>query len=340
MQYLVNARGEIDPAAFGAWMRIVSNLVTNTDYNRPEDLRRSLAGLRDLAPRMDDITRHLAGPEGDVRGFFRDQVAEERIKAHLIELGEGWPERIDRAEHHPYFRGQIGFLLRFCGFDLDDPDAQIARLDAAAARDLSGAFEHYLACAVQMFDDLVMAPSGRGRLWERALLAIGDFLPLIGRNHSLLVAAQDEAWSWKRLLRSAAAGGRGGRVLKDLWDRLGEPASFEADLADIIASGHETDPWRAAILTTPEVYDYGLYRMLRFSSENRVYLLRKSQMNGKHAELFSFFLFEDLKAAPKPLSLSVSYYEIDFDRRRAGPVPLAPFWHRGRYLLPLLPGRA
>ncbi|MBB3355565.1 hypothetical protein FHT70_005528 [Rhizobium sp. BK049] len=309
VQYLVHARGEIDTAAFGAWMRVVSNLVTNTDYNRPEDLRRSLAGLRDLAPWMDEITRHLAGPEGDVRGFFRDQVAEERIKAHLIELGDGWPERIERAEHHPYFRGQIGFLLHFCGFDLDDPDAEIARLDAAAARDLCDSFEHYLSCAVQMFDDLVMDPPGSGRRWERALLAIGDFLLFIGRNYTLLVPAQDEAWSWKRLLRNAAAGGSEGQVLKDLWERLGEAAAFEANLADVIASASDIDPWRAAILTTPAVYNYGLYRMLRFSDEGRVYLLRKSQMNGKHAELFTYCLYEDLKNAPEPLSLTVDYYE-------------------------------
>ena len=48
VQYLVHAQGEIDPTAFEAWMRVVSNLASNTDYNRPEDLRRSLAGLSGL----------------------------------------------------------------------------------------------------------------------------------------------------------------------------------------------------------------------------------------------------------------------------------------------------
>jgi hypothetical protein len=83
-----------------------------------------------------------------VRGFFRDQVEEEQIKAHLIGFGDGWPERICRAERHPYFRGQIGFRLRCCGLNLNETDAELVRLDAAAA--------------------------------------------------------QDEAWSWKRLLRNAA----------------------------------------------------------------------------------------------------------------------------------------
>ena len=258
---------------------------------------------------MNDIIRHISGPDGDVRGFFRDQVAEERIKARLIACGDGWPERIDRAERHPYFRGQIGFLLCFCGLNLNEPNAELGRLDAVAAQELSAPFEHYLACAAQMFDALVKDPKSAGRLWERALLAVGDFLPLVGRNHSLLTTAQDEAWSWKRLLRNAAAGGRQGNVLRVLWDRLEETSSFAADLAKNIELEPNIDPWRRAILATPAVYGYGLYRMLRFSDDGGVYLLRKSQMNGRHAELFTYCIFENLKTTSKPFALTASYYE-------------------------------
>ena len=309
VQYLVHAHGEINPAAFSDWMRVVSNLSTNTVYNRPDDLRRSFAGLRDLAPWMDDIVRHLAGSEGDVRGFFRHQVAEERIKAHLLGLEDGWPERIDRAEQHPYFRGQIGFLLRLCGVDLDDPDTQIVKLDATAARALGDPFEHYFACAAQMFDDIVKDPKRAGRLWERALLAVGDFLLPVGRNYSLLTSAQDEAWSWKQLLRNSAAGGREGMALKELWARLREPASFESDLINIVESEHNLDPWREAIVGTPSVYDYSFYKMLRFSEDGGIYLLKRSQMNGRHTELFTYCLHEDLKASPDPLWLMLGYRE-------------------------------
>jgi hypothetical protein len=308
-QYLVHSPGEFYPAAFNAWMRVVSNLATNTDYNRPEDLRRSFAGLRDLVPAMNDILSHLTSSDGDVRGFSRDQVAEERIKAHLIGFENGWPERIDRAERHAYFQGQIGFLLCCCGINLNEVDAELLRLDEATSNDLVGPFEHYLGCAAQMFDDLVNDPNGNGRLWERALLAVGDFLPLIGRNYSLLITAQDEAWSWKRLLRNAATGGQPNQVLKDLWDRLGEKNSFATELSKIIASESDIDDWRSSILATPAVYDYGLYRMLRFSDSGGVYLLRKSQMNGRHAELFTYCLYEDLKVAPEPLTVMIGYYE-------------------------------
>ena len=309
VQYLVRAHGEVDSAAFNDWMRVVFNLASNTDYNRTEDLRRSFAGLRDLAPQMNDITRHLAGPGGDVRGFFRYQVAEERIKAHLLEYGGDWPERINKAEQHRYFKGQIGFLLRFCGVNLDDPDEELARLDAEAAGALGAPFERYFACAAQMFDHIEDDPDGAGQLWGRALLVVGDYLLRVGQNKSLLTPALNVVWSWKRLLRNAGEGLREGYVLKELWDRLGPPVSFETDLVNIIESESNIDPWRRAIVATPAVYDYGRNKMLRFSYEGGIYLLRKSQMNGRHAELFTYCVYEDLKAQEDSLAFTVTYRE-------------------------------
>lgn len=310
-QFLVHSPGEIDSNAFDAWMRVVSNLATNTDYNRSEDLRRSFAGLRDLTPWMNDILDHLASSVGDVRGFAREQVAEERIKASLIGFGGVWPDRLDGAERHTYFRGQIGFLLRCCGFKLGEVDAELERLDTATANEIVEPFEHYLACASQMFDDLTKNPRGHGRLWERALLAVGDFLPYVGRNRSLLTTSYDEAWGWKRLLRNAASGGQSSQVLKALWDQLEDLDSYTADLGEVIDSASEIDPWREAIIRTPSIYDYGIYRMMRFSVSGGIYLLRKTQMNGKHAELFSYCLHEKLASEMKVYGFLTSYCEVN-----------------------------
>ena len=312
VQYLVHAHGEeIDPSTFNDWMRVVFNLAANTDYNESGDLRRSLAGLRRLVPHMNDITRHLAGPECDVPGFSRDQVKEERIKAHLLEFGEDWPERIHRAEQHSYFQGQIGFVLHFCGINLDDLEAEFVRLDVATVRPLGAIFEHYFTCAAQMFDDIENEPRGAGRLWERALLAIGDFLIDGSLNRSLLKQTRRAAdwWSWKRLLRDAATDKNKGRYLKELWDCLKERDSFVSDLTKIIETKTDIEAWREIIISTPSVYGYGDYAMLRFSTEERVYLLKKSQMNGRHAELFTYCLHEYLRTRKGPFSLTLDYKE-------------------------------
>ncbi len=110
-------------------------------------------------------------------------------------------------------------------------------------------------------------------------------------------------------------------MLKELWDRLEGPATFADNLSTIIDSASDIDPWRAAILATPSVYEYGERRMLRFvvdsdSDGEYVYILKKSQMNGTHAELFTYCLYENLKVEyenlgveSKHLALKIDYHE-------------------------------
>ena len=59
------------------------------------------------------------------------------------------------------------------------------------------------------------------------------------------------------------------------------------------------EAWREAFVRTPEAIAYCGYEAIRWNAPDDVYLLRKSQMNGAHAELFSFCLF---KKVLRPLS--------------------------------------
>ena len=260
---------------------------------------------------MKEINCYLAKPGHHVEGFSTLQVAEERLKARLLGLETGWDERIYKAEQHKYFRGQIGFLLRFCQVNLNDRDvdSELKRLNARIATTLVSPFERYLACAANMFDDIVIGRGRGGRLWERALLVVGDFLLPIGRNYSLLTPATGVPWSWKRLLRNAAEGESEGQVLKTLWDRIGLATDFATELTKIVnADNPKIEPWRESIASTPAVYTYGRYRMLRFEVD-KIYLLRKSQMNGHHAELYTYCLYAQLKARAKLVALTVDYRE-------------------------------
>ena len=107
--------GSIDPAAFQEWMRICCNLSVNSEYNRADDLRRSIAGLNQMLEHSEDLLRYFAGAQDPVRGFSEPQIAEEKAKAELILAHAEWRALIDRAEAHGYFRAQIGFLIEFSG---------------------------------------------------------------------------------------------------------------------------------------------------------------------------------------------------------------------------------
>jgi hypothetical protein len=255
---------------------------------------------------MAKIKDYLVQPDADIRGFSQLQVAEERLKAQLINLGAGWPERIIRAEQHRYLKGQIGFLLRFTEIDLEDVDSELALLDLGRANAIEQKFEHYLACVTQMLQDLEGA-GAEGRTWELALVAVGDILLPVGRNFALPGLKEGPA-SWKRLLRLAAEGEAQGEVLKDLWDRIDDVSNAQAILEKVIVTEPTVEDWRRAIIDTPKIYEYCSERMIRFNDEG-IYLLRRTQMNGAHAELYSYCLFADLVATSALKYLTPEYYE-------------------------------
>jgi hypothetical protein len=74
--------------------------------------------------------------------------------------------------------------------------------------------------------------------------------------------------------------------------RLTDGKDVGEQLDQIIASATTLEPWREALVRTPEAIDYCGYQAIRWNATDEVYLLKKSQMNGAHAELFSFCLYQ------------------------------------------------
>lgn len=289
-QFLKAYEREPDPIAFQEWMRVVFNLSVNTEYNRPADLQRSLSVLSVLAPHMTSILEYLAGPEADVSAFNRQQVAEEQLKAHLLLSDDGWRPLIDQAEAHGYFRGQIDFLLDFCGVGEKWKSSGDVSWGANVHATLQAQFENYLKKAEAMFNARGLVNIEDFRL-ERALLSLGDYTLPSGPNYSFLVNSSTDQASWKRLLRGVDLKARG--ILHRLFNRLTEDRPLEQQLAEIIAGSEELPPWRQALIETPKAIEYCKQRAIRWNSENEVYLLKTSRIYGAHAELFTFCLFNN-----------------------------------------------
>ncbi|MBP5970850.1 DUF262 domain-containing protein [Pseudomonas iridis] len=279
---------------FRDWMRVIFNLSENTEYNRTEDLQRSMSGLRALLPQSKDILGYFADADSTVSGFSKQQIEEERLKAQLVLSEDSWAEIICRAEAHGYFRGQIGFLLDYCDIETE---ALIQGGNDEHHRQLQGRFQEYFAKASAMFD-------GRGLrtlpdfLWERALLCVGDYLLPSGRNYSFLVNSSTDQASWKRLLRGANNYEFQCReVLKQLLDRIDPAVDLVTQLEALIEGVADLDSWIEALVQTPRALGYCQSRCLRFDQvSGQIYLLSKTQMNGMHAELFSYALYHKLRA--------------------------------------------
>ena len=282
-----------DSGAFQEWMRVVFNLSTNTAYDRSADMQRSISALRKMALHSGDVLQFLAATEKPTAGFSPQQVSEEKLKAELILADAGWRPLIARAEAHGYFRGQIEFLLDFCGTLKKWKNTNGVNWEASDHSSLQEQFEIYLGKAESMFAANGLINLGQYR-WERALLSIGDYLLPRGQNISFLVNSSTGQASWKRLLRGTGHKAPEARkLLQQLLDRLIAGDSLSAQLDEIIDGTKGLEPWRHAFIDTPKAFKYCEKREIRWNSVNKVYLLKKRQMNGAHAELFTYCLFHN-----------------------------------------------
>jgi len=294
MLHLREYDGKVGATSASEWMRVLRNLAVNSDIERPEQFGRALAGLHKLVPSSADILKHLtAGDIGQI-GFSPQQVAEEVLKAQLLLSNSGWRARIDRAEEHGYFTGQIGFLLDFCGVKDQLASQAISEWDAQVHADLQAAFDTYLEKAQVMFDDNGLSTQRLPpelHLWKRALLAVGNYMDTIGSNRSFLTNPARNPDSWKRFLRD----GSGRQYLKTLWDQFDAGKDVAPQLSTVIASANGLEPWRALVVQYPEIISYCGQQKVRWPwGYQAIYLLSKTQMNGTHAELFSYALYLEL----------------------------------------------
>ena len=286
------------------WMRVICNLAGNTVYNRADEFRTSLQGMRRLLAESDQGLLTQVATAGSISGFNRQQVREERLKAQLLLQSEEWRDLIEGAETHRYFRGQVEFLLDFSGvlnrWLLDQEQATWADQEDEEYR---RQFAWWLRRAESVFVDGI-EPGLRDfpeYVWERTLLCEGDYLLRNNTNFGFLDNT-DRELSWKRLLRSdlndpIALAKRQivARVLS-----IVDPDDVEESLRTRISEGvrgsdQEFPGWRQRLVEYPALIGYCGKRQIRFVPGDSIYLLSKSRRNGRHLELFTSHLEHRLR---------------------------------------------
>lgn len=315
VQFLVKHQNKLDNKVFQEWMRVIQNLAVNTGYNRPADIQRSVRGLIGLLEQSDNILIHFSRVDKPAAGFSELQITEEKLKAQLILYHDDWRTLIDRAERHGYFRGQIGFLLDFAGLITKGSGSKPDKWEESEHLACQKSFQQYLNVAEQMFSENGLRELG-GYRWQRALLSLGDYLLPSGRNRSFLHNSIAEEASWKRLLSGSGNSASISRnILKRLWEKISPNEDIASQLDDIISAADSIALWRKAIIDCPSVFAYCERNSIRIDDDT-IYLLKRSQMNGAHAELFTFCLYKDLsneaeKVALAPLELMDYYYSAE-----------------------------
>ncbi len=264
------------------------------------------------------LERVAAGALDQAGGFNQQQRRDERIKALLLLRHPGWRPLLERAELHPYFLGDVGFLLRFVGIHQRVEQASDTGWDDTEDQALRGELATWYARTCAIFPESastwpVPLPDF---LWERALLATGDYTLPHGRNVSLL--DQGPPASWKRLLR-ADPGVPERQARRDVVRRVlarVDPADVIGSLQAIVAAGvtdGDAELWpgvRSRLVAEPRLIAYCGKRQLRLADDS-AFLLRKVRRNGCHVDLFLYDLFLRLEALSAELDPFVRWWVAD-----------------------------
>ena len=128
-------------------------------------------------------------------------------------------------------------------------------------------------------------------LWERALLAKGDYLITEGSNQSFLINF-DRDISWKRFLKRDKNHSLHSEIVKQIFNAL-DVNNINSALESIKGNYKETD-WRSRFIQTPKLFNYlGTKRYVRKNSSHGFVLFSGERMSGAHAELYSYSFFLD-----------------------------------------------
>lgn len=303
-KYLVDQGrvGPIDEKDLAQWMRVLRNLTNNTIINGPEELVRAVDGIDAVFPMPGDTLSFLRSSTDTITGFFSSQVMEERIKAHLISRSSGWREGVLRMDAHPYFEGQIGFLLEFAGI-LDyynaHSDCDWSDQEDSDFLDRFSDMSHRVTSVFTLIHE--HGSRDLDYVWERAVFTTGDYMLDAGHNRWNLLSTSryKRDYSWKRLLRipatseareeAVAQAERRGFVRALLTDDRFDPDDVQRSLSTIIDQDGPED-WRRyfVIASGVALFGYSEQGFVVLDDETDFKILGASQRNHYHVELVSY----------------------------------------------------
>jgi len=117
----IEAYDSFDMETFRKWMRVVWNVVNNTDIDSISPatyLERGLSSIiRGAADSGEEFYHFMAnynsrGDDDDNGGERSKSITEEIIKARYIDSDDRWLSLFEEAERHPFCKGMVRFFLR------------------------------------------------------------------------------------------------------------------------------------------------------------------------------------------------------------------------------------
>jgi hypothetical protein len=312
-----------DKDCFKSWMRITRNLIFNTYIQSPENFIDAIKSLTNLVPYIDSIASDLGASELKISFFRPTIVTQEATKVELIERsssGADWKKYIHKYENHLYFNGDIGFLLNFSLTTNEGEENNLAQYSYKE-------FKYYGDRASILFEEEIRTHTEV--LLQRAILAKGDYLPLVGSNYLFclpnkgsLRARRD---NWQRVLNDSEHN----QYLKALiQDDLKEVNDVESSLEKVIEK-YSLKDWRYYFIKEPQTISFcsnDAKGFIRWNGEDEVFLLKTTRAYGRHAELRSYYFHNKITSKLEDI-LPFEDYKYWVNRMGQYPFPCIRFYN-------------
>ena len=288
---------------FAKWLYHLRNIIINTDIN-VYNFKKILDDIDTLSSncKKNDIDEFLQNVAcNKFAGFNEKQIEEEKIKSRIIiSNDESLIKEMKQLENHPFFVGQIKCIFDFLG---ESPDVE--------------KFTAYSKVMRRLFDTDGLALNNNTS-FRKALMSCTTE-DWTSRNGSII------NFMYSKTDMKAFLSGSEGKYLKNvclkqLIEKILSDGKKDADnndleknindIADKIdykTSFLEKD-WRYYFCKYDEVWNYMAEGNCRFENNNKVILLSKQRINGRHAELRSYCLYQDY-IKDNSINWNIGYYD-------------------------------
>lgn len=268
------------------WMRLSKNIIYNTTIEKIEDfiiaVTQILKLIRYIKNNEFDVYGSILKEDLQISFLSPTQFNEEKVKSNLIlnDKTNNWEIEFIKYEKHPYFLGQIGFLLEFSK-DKDNNYNFIL-------------FNEYAQKAAYIFGKIIY--SNKDYIFERALLSKENYLMKLGWYNDNFCkpdvgSLRTREENWRRVFKNKQG------ILKNLLDDI-KSANIENELIKNIEdfikqvdSGVKEKDWKYHIIKNKDLLSYCKERLIRMNNENDIVLLKRTRLNGYHAELYTYSFY-------------------------------------------------
>ncbi|UPZ16248.1 DUF262 domain-containing protein [Flavobacterium humidisoli] len=248
-----------EPTYFANWIRVVWNLAIDPDIRSIGPMINTMKLIKELSIGSENIYTYFATQEfqdiiNNRKDFFKTQLEEEKIKASLI-IDPNWEEYILKAESHPLFLGNIGFLIN------DNPEIDLFKKrieNAFLLFDNSGSNKSF-SSKHDLFRYLISKFSN----WNQ----IQNFIYSDSENNWRLILRRDTAYKNKQFIKEICS--------LDSIDKIKEHITA-ALLIESSATGWNTDSViKVRKAHTNLYFDTGFCSWMQTTGANKVKLLQE-----------------------------------------------------------------